>query len=66
MGCPTTGSRPAGTSYDNNGNLTLGFGNIGLVYDAANRMTQVWINGGGQPNTYYGYDPSNQPRLQRR
>jgi len=47
----------SGVSYDNNGNLTLGFGNIGPEYDAANRVSQVWMN--GQPNTYYGYDPDN-------
>jgi hypothetical protein len=39
----------SGVTYDNNGNLTPGFGNIGPVYDAANRVSQVWMN--GQPNT---------------
>jgi len=47
---------PTGVSYDNNGNVTAGFGGLHLSYDAANRVGLVLI---GTSYYHYGYDPDN-------
>jgi RHS repeat-associated protein len=47
---------PSGAQYDNKGNLLTGFPGIELVYDLANRVSEV-MEGAG--NSYYGYDSDN-------
>jgi RHS repeat-associated protein len=52
---PTNRINATGVTYDNNGNQTLGFGNLSLTYDAANRVTAV----GGSQTAAYAYDSDN-------
>jgi RHS repeat-associated protein len=53
---PTTNRLAATASgYDNNGNLTYGFGINGIYYDAANRVSALYLSG----FYYYGYDSDN-------
>jgi hypothetical protein len=59
-GVPNNRITATGVTYDNNGNLTSGFG-VAPAYDAANRLTAVWIN--GQTNSTYLYDSANPIRL---
>jgi RHS repeat-associated protein len=47
---------PSGTQYDNNGNLLTGFPGIELVYDLANRVSEVMTD---DQTSYYGYDSDN-------
>jgi RHS repeat-associated protein len=52
---PTNRINASGVTYDNNGNQTLGFGNLSLTYDAANRISAV----GGIQTAAYAYDSDN-------
>ena len=42
---PTNRITATGVTYDNNGNLTAGFGGMTLYYDAANRVKQATLGG---------------------
>jgi RHS repeat-associated protein len=57
---PTTNRLAAsGTQYDSNGNLLTGFGGIGLIQDAANRVSEVQTN-----YTYAVFTYSGNPEIQ--
>jgi RHS repeat-associated protein len=47
---------PSGAQYDNKGNLLTGFPGIELVYDLANRVSEVMTY---DQTSYYGYDSDN-------
>jgi YD repeat-containing protein len=52
---PTNRIVATGVAYDNNGNLTAGFGGLTFSYDKGNRMTAV----GGGASEAYAYDAQN-------